>query len=148
MAEKPENLVEVVVIGKGLNLHQFLRLTQRQFNGVFTHRDKQYYIRASRLFQQPTLIKDFFSGIKQRFMIVFTQDNAEAIGLEQVATVSGEPITSRILEVVRSSTALGSAFKDMFAKVFGGKKIVFIAILCIVVVVVVLVFSGQLKIKL
>ena len=81
-------------------------------------------------------------------MIVFTQDNAEAIGLEQVATVSGEPITSRILEVVRSSTALGSAFKDMFAKVFGGKKIAFIVILCVVAIVVVLVFSGQLKIKL
>ena len=154
MSEVELSMIEVIVVGDGINVHD--KLLETQLTNTYTLNGFDYYIRPSKLFKVQRNIyealKDKLDKVKNRFMIVFLQNNHEAVDLDRITEIQigkeKRVITTEILEVARTTDVLKDAVKDMLATTLGGKKLLFIIIVGAIVVVGILVMTGNLNIRL
>lgn len=138
--------IEVIIVGKGVNHHEHIKTDKLET--THNYNEKPYHIDPQHLYIDKTGMFSGFNnrlrGLKQRFCIVFEQDKLEALGPH---LAKSETVSSGLLHVVERSTIFRKAFDELFARQLGGKKILFILILCIVGVFVYLMWTGQLDLR-
>jgi len=136
------NLIDIVIISKGINYHKELRLKHQR--GTFKHKNCEYRIEPDKLFlveRNPfTKLKDLLLRRKYRFKIVFREDKPDAL------EIPGSPkIGSDVLYIAERSKAMSNAIKELFTEGISGRKVVFIIILFLVIVTVYLAMTGKIS---
>lgn len=127
---KPEQL-EIILVGKGINVHQISTYRADQKYISETEASKEYEIKQENLL----LLKPFFG---QRKFIAIFDDQKKPI---EIKKQEGK-ITAFTLYLADRSTTLGQSLKEMFSKHIDSKKIFFFVIIGVVVAVVYFIISG------
>jgi len=139
-------LVELISVGKTVSTHVFKRLSPNDLKKCDVNiNDKTFTVTGEDFF----LVKSVgfinrLKGVKHRFITFLDEAKGSAF------LFSASPVSARNLLIVKQSTSLSRALKEMFTEAFAGKKLLFIAIAGIAIVVVAFimyqkVMSGELS---
>jgi hypothetical protein len=133
---KKKAWLEIIVIGKGLNLHQKVPF-KKDLEYKSENKDEKgkaitYKVKTENL----NLVKPFFGA--KKFVAIFDYDGTP----KTVRNAQKNKITSEILNLADRSTTLGKTVKEMFSEHMNWKKILFFVGIGIVAVVIIFIMMG------
>lgn len=136
-SEPKPYLIEIVVIGQGLNHHKKLRGSSLDFEYKRGEDETIYKVSAGRVYRKnPGLLDQVvwrLKGISAEYMALFWQGEPEPVYMERSA------VNPEVLARVRTSRALGKALKEMFkSSILDNRGLIFFIIAFSVLAIVIL----------
>jgi len=144
--------IEAVIVGSGVNHHETFRASEQGIEQSLIFNEFVYHVSPNCYYKKTRStfgrMKDKFRGIKQHYLIVFSENEHEAY--PHFIVPQGKDykpiISSHDLYNVDQSTGFKKAFAELFSSTFGNKKIIFIIAIAIIGVIAFMVYTGRVKI--